>query len=129
MTQKKQTQTLTLKLVALQLVLLFAAVLVFTFFDWLVHSTSSALAVPPWYFRNKIIFSTIMTFVLSLIFRKGSTAKRSLLIALPTVLLLEIRYAFYGYPLLFHAIVLPEHFIFLYISTFFALRILDKFAF
>ena len=102
-----------------------AAVLVFTFFDWLVHSSSPYLAVPPWYFKNKIIYATLYAFIISLFVRKQTLAKQAAWISGITVVLLQIRYALCGYPLYFHAIVLTEHAIFLYLSSYFALKILN----
>jgi quinol-cytochrome oxidoreductase complex cytochrome b subunit len=110
----------------LKLLFMFLAVLVFTFFDWLVHSSSNYLAVPPWYFKNKIIYATIYAFLISLFVRKKTIAKQAAWISGITVVLLQIRYALYGYPLYFHFVILTEHAIFLYLSSFFALKILAR---
>ncbi len=115
-----------LKPFILRFLLIFAAVLVFTFFDWIVHSSFEALAVPSWYFRNKIIYGTIIAFVVSLFFRKTAIPKQAALITIFTVVLLQIRYALYGYPLYFHIIVLAENFVFLFIASFAALKVLEK---
>lgn len=117
---------LTWKEAVFRFVLMLAAVLVFTFFDWLVHSSSAYLSVPGFYFKNKIIYGTIFAFLSSLVFRKLSLMKQSLFISLITVGLLQIRYALYGYPLYFHLIVLPEHFIFLWASSYGALKVLGR---
>ncbi|VVB80829.1 Uncharacterised protein [uncultured archaeon] len=117
-----------LKPFILRFICILAAVLVFTFFDWIVHSSFEALAVPSWYFRNKIIYGTIIAFVASLVFRKVSIPKQAALITIFTVGLLQIRYALYGYPWWFHVIVLTEHAIFLFITSFVALKILSRLA-
>ena len=103
--------------------LVLLAVFVFSFLDWLVHSSSPYLSVPSWYFRNKIIFGTIIAFVASLFLHKQTIWRQSLIVSLITVVLLEIRYAFLGYAWWFHAIVLPEHFIFLTLTLYVALKI------
>jgi len=117
---------LTLKEAVLRFVLMLAAVLVFTFFDWLVHSSSAYLSVPGFYFRNKIMYGTVLAFLSSLVFRKLSLGKQSLFTSLITVGVLQIRYALYGYPLYFHLIVLPEHFIVLWASSYGALKVLGS---
>ncbi len=117
---------LALKELVLRFVLMLAAVLVFTFFDWIVHSSWSYLAVPSWYFVHKIEYGTLWAFLSSLIFRKLPLKKQSLFITIIVVGLLQIRYALYGYPLFFHAIVLTEHFIFLWASSYGALKVLER---
>lgn len=107
-------------------VAMFLAVLAFTFLDWIVHSSFSYLAVPAGYFRNKIIFGTLYASLASLIFKKGRLYKQALIITTITVLLLQARYLVYGYPLLFHIIVLAEHFLFMYFASLCALKILTK---
>ena len=84
------------------------------------------LAVPSIYFKNKIIYGTLWAWLSSLAFRKGSISRQALLISAVTVGLLQIRYALYGYPLLFHAIILTEHFAFMYAASYGALRILER---
>ncbi len=117
---------LTIKEVVLRFVLMLAAVLVFTFFDWIVHSSSAYLSVPSFYFKNKIIYGTLFAFLSSLVFRKLPLKKQSFFITIVTVLLLQIRYVLYGYTLFFHAVVLVEHFIFLWASSYGALKVLER---
>jgi hypothetical protein len=117
---------LTGKEAALRLVFMFCAVLVFTFFDWLVHSGWAYLSVPQWYFTNKIIYGTLWAWLVSLFFRKGAIWRQAAWIAGITVILLQIRYILYGYPPLFHAIILPEHFLFLYFASVGALKLLAR---
>lgn len=107
---------------------IFAAVLVFTFFDWLTHSASPYLSVPSWYFSNKIIFGTVIAYITSLIFAKRTLLSQAALITFITVTLLQIRYYLIGYAWWFHAIVYPEHLFFLFIATYLALRMLKKFT-
>jgi len=117
---------LTFKEVVLRFVLVLAAVLVFTFFDWIVHSSSIYLSVPGFYYKNKIFYGTLLAFLSSLVLRKLPIVKQSLFTTLITVGLLQIRYVLYGYPLYFHVIVLLEHFIFLWASSYMALKLLYR---
>ena len=110
----------------LRVVLIFLAILVFTFFDYLVHASSDYLSVPSYYFKNKIIYGTFFACLASWIFRKVEIQKQAFLIAAITVGLLQINYILIGYPLMFHLIVVIEHLFFLYLATYFALRILKN---
>lgn len=51
------------------LAILFVVVLVFTFFDYLVHNLSENYAVPSYYFRNKIIFFTFNQMIFLMLFQ------------------------------------------------------------
>lgn len=117
---------LTFKEVLLRFVFLLGAVLVFTFFDWIVHSSWSYLEVPGFYFMNKIIYGTLIAFLASLAFRKPSIPKQAAIITLVTVGLLQVRYILYGYTLLFHVIIVAEHLFFMFFSTWGALKLLEK---
>lgn len=110
----------------LRFVLIFIAVLVFTFFDYLVHASSAYLTVPFYYFKHKIIYGTLWACIAALIFKKLEIKKQALLITLITVGLLQINYIYLGFPLWFHLIVVSEHFFFMYFATYFALRILER---
>lgn len=106
--------------------LIFAAVLVLTFFDYLVHASSDYLTVPFYYFQHKILYGTLWACLAALIFRKVEIKKQAFLITLITVGLLQLNYILQGYPLLFNLITVSEHFFFMYFATYFALRILEK---
>lgn len=117
---------ITLKETILQLVFMLAAVLVFTFFDWIVHNSWDYLAVPTQYFTHKIAYGTLWAFLASLIFRKQSIPAQAAWITVITVGLLQIMYALYGYPLLFHIVVVTEHLFFMYLATYFSLKLVKK---
>jgi len=110
----------------IQLACMFAAVLVFTFLDYLVHQSSDFLTVPSWYFRNKIIYGTIYVFLISLFVRTLKIHWQALLISFITITLLQIRYYLIGYPSLFHLIIYSEHLIFLFVSSYGALYLLEN---
>lgn len=102
---------------------LFGAVLVFTFFDWLVHQSSPILSVPSWYFRNKIIFGTVYAAIAGFFVSGYSLKKQAAIITLLTVMLLQIRYLLSGYTWEFHAIIFPAHLLLLYGATYAMLRV------
>lgn len=112
--------------IALRFFFILVAILVFTFFDWIFHSSSVYLTVPFWYYKNKIIYGTLWAFLSSIIFRNLKIKKQAFVISIITIFLLQIRYIAYGYPLLFHLIVVIEHFFFLYMTTFFSLKLGEK---
>ena len=112
--------------ILLRFVLIVIAVLVFTFFDWIVHSSSAYLAVPGYYFKHKIIYGTLWACIASLVFRKVEIKKQAFLITAITVGLLQLNYIYLGFPLLFHLIIVTEHFFFMYLATYFALKMLKK---
>ncbi len=107
-------------------ILLFGAVLLFTFFDWVLHQSNSALDVPSWYFTNKIMYGTLWACVTSFFVQKYSLKIQAVLITVITVSLLQIRYLLYGYPLEFHAIIFPAHLVLLYFAVYAALYIKRK---
>ena len=49
-----------LKKAAVIFLVILAIILVFTFFDYLIHSLSEKYTVPSYYFRNKVIFGTLI---------------------------------------------------------------------
>lgn len=117
---------ITLKETILRFIFMLAAVLVFTFFDWIVHNSWSYLAVPSLYFIHKMEYGTLWAFLASLVFRKQKIPAQAAWIAIITVGLLQIMYILYGYPLLFHVIVLTEHILFMYLATYFSLKLLMR---
>jgi hypothetical protein len=103
------------------LVVLFIIV-VFTGIDYAVHSLSEDYAVPGYYFRNKIIFGTLIGFIAYFFIYKTKPAYRALIFSGVIAALLQIRYYLEGYPkefvlelLLFHFLMLlPVSFVVFY---------------
>ncbi|MBI5001873.1 hypothetical protein HZC31_00645 [Candidatus Woesearchaeota archaeon] len=87
------------------------------------HQSSQMLEVPLWYFTNKILYGTLWACLAGLFVTKLSIPKQAAVITIVTVTLLQIRYLLYGYPVLFHLIVFPEHLFFLYVATYYMLKI------
>ncbi len=107
--------------------LIFAVILIFAFFDYLLHSLSEEYAVPPRYFPNKIMYGTIYGFFIFLFVRKQSPFMKSFLFSLVVDVSLQTRYFLEGYPPDFVFLFLILHFVILFpVSWFFFKLIKDK---
>jgi len=97
----------------------FFAILIFTLVDYFFHFIVPEFSVPSWYFRNKLIYGTLIGFIFLLTVKnlKLSTLKKSFLFSLIVVLLLQIRYLYYGYTLQFHLFFIPMHFLILFATS------------
>ena len=107
--------------------IIFAVILLFAFFDYLLHSLSEEYAVPPRYFPNKIMYGTIYGFFIFLFVRKQSPFMKSFLFSLIVDVSLQTRYFLEGYPFDFVFLFLILHFIILFpVSWVFFKLIKDK---
>lgn len=97
------------------LIFILEVMLVFTFFDYAIHSSNPEYAVPVWYFQNKIIYGTIIGFITYLFIRKRPVIQKSLILSAVISVLLQIRYYIYGYPMQFVLLFLAIHFIILFL--------------
>jgi len=78
--------------------LVIGIIIVFTLIDYLVHSLSEEYSVPGSYFRNKIIFGTIIGYIALLIAMKWKIWKKALFMSAVVSVLLQTRYYLEGYP-------------------------------
>ena len=92
---------------------IFAIISIFTFIDYLAHLLSEEYFVPFWYFRNKLIFGTIIGFIAYLIVRNKGLFARALAFSTSVSVLLQAGYFMEGYPLGFVVLFLLIHFIIL----------------
>lgn len=103
-------------------------ILIFAFFDYLIHSLSEEYSVPNHYFKNKIIFGTawgiLVYFLLSK--WKTSTSVKSLFFSILISIILQIRYFYEGYSLDFLIEFLFIHFGILWIVSYSAFSVLSK---
>ncbi len=104
----------------------FIIILIFTLIDVFVHSLSEEYAVPDYYFRNKIIFGTIMGFVTYLFIKKSRLFAKSLIFSAVVSILLQIRYFLEGYSLKFVIEFLFFHFLMLIFVSLICFKIFDK---
>lgn len=95
-------------------------ILVFAFFDYLAHLLSEEYAVPSYYFKNKIIYGTLWGMVVYLMtFNwKAKLGLRSFVFSFLVALILQVRYAYEGYPLNFVVEFLFIHFAILWVVSY-----------
>ena len=84
--------------ILLTLTIIFIAVVIFTAIDYLVHGLSPEYSVPDYYFKNKIIFATIIGSIVYFFIKKRVFWQKSLIVSLVTAVLLQIKYYLQGYP-------------------------------
>ncbi len=94
--------------------LIAGVIIVFTFVDYLFHIIDPEYAVPDRYFRNKVIFGTIYSFIIYFFVRKLPPVIASLILALVVSSVLQIRYYFEGYGIEFVILFLGIHFFILW---------------
>lgn len=86
------------KTLIVNLIFVFALILIFAAVDYYIHSLSEEYAVPGYYFRNKIIFGTIIGMITLWFSRKLPAFKKALTFSAVVAVLLQIRYYLEGYP-------------------------------
>ncbi|MEK6935608.1 MAG: hypothetical protein AABW67_02385 [Nanoarchaeota archaeon] len=99
------------------LLIIFLIILIFTLIDAFIHSLSAEYAIPDYYFRNKIIFGTIIGFITYLFIKNKSLFTKSLIFSVVISVLLQIRYALEGYNLKFVIEFLFFHFLILLFTS------------
>lgn len=107
-------------------VLIFGVVIVFTFIDFIFHSLKESFAVPGYYYRNKIIFGTLIGFATYFFVRKMKPLNRAFVFSAVVAILLQVRYFLEGYQLWFVFLFLGLHFLMVLPVSFVAFRISDK---
>ncbi len=107
-----------IKKITLSFLLILGIILIFTLIDYFFHQLSPEYSVPSRYFPNKIIYGTLIGFIM---FWLLATMKRpwlkSLFFSGVTVIFLQIRYFLEGYPLNFVIEFLFIHFAILYLVS------------
>lgn len=107
-------------------ILILAIVLVFTFIDFIFHSLRESLAVPGYYYRNKIIFGTLIGLGTYFFVRKMKLLPRTLIFSVVIAILLQVRYFLEGYPKWFVFLFLGLHFLMILPTAYFAFKYSDK---
>jgi len=102
-------------------------VLLFTLIDFLIHQLSNEYDVPSYYFRNKIIFGTIIGFFAYLFIRKQKLLVKSLFFSAIVSILLQIRYYLEGYSVDFVFLFAGIHFAILLAVSLLAFKLAKKF--
>lgn len=106
--------------VILGIILLFAGI------DFLAHKLSHEYDVPSYYFRNKIIYGTIIAFIAYLFLKNKKPFMKALGVSAITCVLLQIRYYLEGYPLDFVVLFLFIHFVILLSISWLAFKFIKK---
>ena len=101
-------------------------ILLFTALDYFTHGLSPEYSVPNYYFRNKIIFGTLIGFLALIFLNKINWGKRALLTSLIVSVLLQTRYYLEGYPKKFVFEFMLFHFLMLVVSSFIVFWILYR---
>ena len=101
-------------------------ILVFTIIDYAVHSFSEEYAVPPYYFRNKIIFGTLIGLVAYFFVRKLKLIKKSVIFSAVISILLQTRYFLEGYSIKFVAEFLVFHFVMILVPALVIFKFFEK---
>lgn len=114
------------KIIYIFLIVLFI-ILLFTLGDYFVHMIKKEYSVPSYYFRNKIIFGTLIGFLSFLFIRKMKPLKKSLIFSLTISVLLQIRYFLEGYSKEFVFIFLFIHFLILFPITLIIFKLFNKY--
>jgi len=116
-----------LKKAAVIFLVILAIILVFTFFDYLIHSLSEKYTVPSYYFRNKVIFGTLIGLIVYYFARNLVFWKKSLVFSAIISVLLQTRYTIEGYPLDFVILFLFIHFAILLVVSMIVFRLVDRY--
>ena len=110
---KTQVNELSLKKIIYSFITVLVIILIFTFIDYLFHQLSNGYDVPGYYYKNKIIYGTIIGFLAYLLTRKQKLLTKALVFSAGVSIILQIRYYLEGYPLDFVLLFLGIHFVIL----------------
>lgn len=112
---------------SLWLFIVIAIILFFTFIDYIVHNLNEEYAVPSYYFRNKIIYGTIIGFFSYFLIRKKTILNKSIFFSLIISILLQVKYFLEGYPKEFVFEFLIFHFLMLLPLSFITFKVIKKY--
>ena len=104
----------------------FIVILILAIIDYFIHSLSPDYAVPSYYFRNKVIFGTIIGFIVLIFTQKLSISKKSVIFSAVVSLLLQVRYFLEGYPIKFVLEFLFIHFLILLPVSWIVFKLISK---
>ena len=102
--------------------IVFMIIIIFSGFDFWIHSLSTEYDVPSYYFRNKIIFGTLIGYITYILLHERKLFTKSLLVSICVSVLLQVRYYIEGYPLDFVLVFLALHFIILWPVSYIILK-------
>lgn len=111
---RKKNKKISIKKIIYSFLIILLIILLFTLGDYFMHLIKEEYSVPSYYFRNKIIFGTLIGFLTLLFIRKMKPLKKSLIFSLTISVLLQIRYFLEGYSKNFVFTFLLIHFLILF---------------
>ena len=109
------------KLVIIFLIIL-GIILVFTLVDYITHSLSEEYAVPGYYYRNKVIFGTLIGLITYILIRKLKWYYKAVIFSAVVSTLLQARYYIEGYAKDFVLLFLGLHFLMLIVISLIVFR-------
>lgn len=116
------------KITFISFLIILGIILLFTAIDLFTHSLSEEYAVPSYYYKNKIIFGTIIGFSVYILIRNKNLFPKSFIFSIAVAVLLQVRYLIEGYPLNFVIEFLFIHFAILLILSYLVFRLLKKYV-
>lgn len=123
---KKQKREINFKRILSIVLAVVIVILIFTFFDYLIHQLSEEYAVPSYYFKNKIIYGTIIGLIAYYFVRNKKLLVKSLFFSAVVSVLLQARYFLEGYSLEFVIEFLFIHFAILVLTSFVVFYLFGK---
>jgi len=114
------------KKLGIEFLIVFAVILIFTIIDFFTHLLKAEYAVPSYYFRNKVIFGTIIGFITYMFAKKKKLLAKALIFSGAVSVLLQIRYAIEGYSWDFVLEFLAFHFLMLVAASLIVFSITKK---
>ena len=111
--QKIPERLMKYKIILQQIGLILVIFCIGTAMDWVVHHANAEFYVPFLYYRNKIIFGTILGFAVLKIVSRWTTNYRwqAFWMSLIVAILLQTKYFILGYELFFVFLFIPIHFL------------------
>jgi hypothetical protein len=97
-------------------------IIIFTLGDYFIHTLKDEYGVPSYYYRNKIIYGTLIGFIAYILVQNQPVFKRALIFSGVIVILLQIRYAIEGYSTYFVLLFLVVHFFILLLVSYLVFR-------
>ncbi len=115
-----------IKDLALEIISVIAIILIFTAIDYYIHSLSKEYSVPSYYFKNKIIFGSLIGFAAYFFIKNKQLLTKSIIFSAVISILLQTRYYLEGYPKKFVFEFLIFHFLILLPISLMIFKILKK---
>lgn len=123
-----KNKKINLKSIAYSILSILIIIILFAYFDFLVHLLNEEYAVPDYYFTNKIIYGTIWGLISYFILIRWNTklSVKSFIFSTFISIVLQLRYAYEGYPMSFVIEFLFFHFFILWPVSYLVFKLFKK---